>query len=78
MIKPSFFDIVVLLLPHPGAQDSCTLDTQFPLPTAGNTVGLIPHDAKITTKSRCETECRVKNQQSSTDRKTHSNFSVSA
>jgi hypothetical protein len=81
MSTPRFADMGFLILPHKGAQDSCALCTQFETATAGNADGLTTRDAEINSESyrkHRNTEIRLKTEQESTDRKTHSNISVSA
>jgi hypothetical protein len=81
MSRPRVADMGFLILPHKGAQDPSALCTQFETATAGNTDGLNTRDAEINQESHrkhSKTEIRLKAEQESTDRKTHSNISVSA
>jgi hypothetical protein len=81
MSTPRFADMGFLILPHPGAQDSCALCTQLETATAGNTDGLSTRKAEINSESHrkhSKTEILLKTEQESTHRKTHSNISVSA
>ena len=78
MSKPRLANMDFLISPQQGAQDSCALRTHLEAATAVNTGGLIGRDAEIISEPHRNTETRLKIKQSSTDRKTHSNFSVSA
>lgn len=81
MSRPRFAYMEFLILPHPGAQDSCALCNQLETATAGNTDGITTRDAETNQESHRKhgkTEIRLKTEQESTDRKTHSNISASA
>ncbi len=78
MSKTGFTDTKFLKPLHQGVQYSCALCTQLEVAAAGTTFGLTERHTKINRESHSKTEVRFKTKQDSTDRKTHSDISVSA